>query len=149
MRKLKIFAGLFSTLFSFSITRRKKTKNGSLTEEFPQMEQRTEDAVVRADVEYLKNVYAEDFRFAHGSDSVQNKSEWLASVAKRHFISRKISANEVEPHGDVAVTSARRDVTRRGKNGEEKYWLKYVRVYRRAGKNWQVISHRTIQETHL
>jgi ketosteroid isomerase-like protein len=149
MRKLKIFGGLFLTLISFSIYAQEKPKNDSQTEKILQMEQRTEDAVVRADVEYLKHIYAEDFRFAHGSGSIQNKSEWLASVAKRQFVSRKISANEVELHGDVAVTSARLDVTRRGKNGEEKYWLKYVRVYRRAGENWQMISHRTIQETHL
>lgn len=119
------------------------------TADFLQIEQKIEDSVVRADLDYLKNVYAEDFRFAHGSGNVQNKKQWLESVAKGLFISRTVSANEIEIHDNIAISAARLDVTRRGKNGEEKYWLKYIRVYRRNKDKWQMISHRTIQETHL
>lgn len=117
--------------------------------EFLRIEQKIEDAVVRADLDYLKNAYADDFRFAHGSGNVQNKKQWLESVARAPFISRTVSANEVEFHDDIAISAARLDVVRRGKNGEEKYWLKYIRVYRRNDNQWKMISHRTVQETHL
>ncbi len=151
MLKFKLFTGLFLIFLGVSAAwaQRDNKTNPALTEEFLQMEQSIEDAVVRADLEHLKKVYAEDFRFAHGSGSVQNKAEWLISVGKKQFISRKISASEVELHKDIAVTSARLDVVRRGKDGDEKYWLKYIRVYRKKGKSWRMISHRTILEIHL
>ena len=149
MRKFKIFIGLCLILSTFAAYASEPIPGRNDAAEFLQMEQRIEDAVVRADLGYLKNVYAEDFRFAHGSGSVQNKAQWLISVGKKQFISRTVSANEVEIHDDIAITSARLDVIRRGKSGEEKYWLKYIRVYRKSDGNWKMISHRTVQETHL
>lgn len=145
MLKLKLTVVFLVMLAAFSVY----GQDSSRAAEFLQVEQKIEDAVVRADLDFLKNVYAEDFRFAHGSGSVQNKKQWLDSVAKRLFIARTISANEVEFHDDIAVSAARLDVIRRGKNGEEKYRLKYIRVYRRQNNQWKMISHRTIQETHL
>src|SRR4029079_8979012 len=83
------------------------------------MDQRIEDAVVRADLKFLESVYAKDFRFTHGTGNVQSKDDWLKSVAKRGFLSRKISQVEVELHGNVAVTSGRLDVIKTGESGEK------------------------------
>lgn len=86
---LKFIALLFWTTISFVLVTTVSAQND--VSEFLRMEQEIERAVVRADLEYLKNIYAEDFRFAHGSGSVQNKNQWLASVAKGQFISRVVS----------------------------------------------------------
>lgn len=148
--RLKFFGLLFVFFVAVSTYGQENSqKSSSGAAEFLQTEQKTEDAVVRADLNYLKNVYADDFRFAHGSGNVQNKKQWLESVAKGLFVSRTVSANEVEFHGDIAISAARLDVIRRGKNGEDKYWLKYIRVYRRINDQWKMLSHRTIQETHM
>jgi ketosteroid isomerase-like protein len=72
------------------------------------------------------------------------KAEWLKSVAKRGFVSRKISLVEVELHGDVAVTFGRLDVVKSGEAGE-KYSLRYVRVYERRNGRWQMLMHRTVE----
>lgn len=108
------------------------------------MDQRIEDAVVRADLKFLESAYASDFRFTHGTGTVQSKTEWLESVAKRGFLSRKISLVEVELHGDVAVTFGRLDVVKTGEAGE-KYSLRYVRVYERRNGRWQMLMHRTVE----
>jgi ketosteroid isomerase-like protein len=108
------------------------------------MDQRIEDAVVRADLKFLESVYAKDFRFTHGTGDVQSKDEWLKSVANRGFLSRKVSLVEVELHGDVAVTFGRLDVIKSGEGGE-KYSLKYVRVYERRNGRWQMLMHRTVE----
>lgn len=108
------------------------------------MDQRIEDAVVRADLKLLESVYANDFRFTHGTGNVQTKAEWLGSVAKRGFLSRKIFLVEVELHGDVAVTFGRLDVVKSGETGE-KYSLRYVRVYERRNGRWQMLMHRTVE----
>ena len=150
MSKLKVFGFLLVLVAAFSVYGQETSQKFSRdATEFLQIEQKIEDAVVRVDLNYLKDVYAEDFRFAHGSGNVQSKKQWLESVAKGLFVSRTVSANEIEFHDDIAISAARLDVTRRGKNGEEKYWLKYIRVYRRSDNQWKMISHRTIQETHL
>lgn len=109
------------------------------------LEQRVEEAVVRADVRFLRGVYAEDFRFTHGDGAVQDREQWLDDVASGQFISRKVTPLEVEVHGDVAVTFARLDVVRREGADEDRYALKYVRVYARRGGRWWMLSHRTVQ----
>ena len=108
------------------------------------MDQRIEDAVVKADLKFLESAYAKDFRFTHGTGNVQNKDEWLKSVAKKGFLSRRVSLVEVELHGDVAVTFGRLDVIKSGEGGE-KYSLKYVRVYERRNGPWEMLMHRTVE----
>ena len=108
------------------------------------MDQRIEDAVVRADLKFLESAYARDFRFTHGTGNVQSKDEWLKSVAKKGFLSRKVSLVEVELHGDVAVTCGRLDVVKTGEGGE-KYSLRYVRVYERRNGRWEMLMHRTVE----
>ena len=107
------------------------------------MDQRIEEAVVRADLKFLESAYAKDFRFTHGTGNIQSKDEWLKSVAKRGFLSRKVSLVELELHGDVAVTFSRLDVIKSGEGGE-KYSLRYVRVYERKDGRWQMLMHRTV-----
>ena len=112
------------------------------------MDQRIEDAVVRADLKFLESVYANDFRFTHGTGNVQSKDEWLKSVANKGFLSRKVSLVEVELHGDVAVTFGRLDVIKSGDSGE-KYSLRYVRVYERRSGRWEMLMHRTVELIRL
>ena len=113
--------------------------------EIIQLEQRIEDAVVKADLKFLESVYASDFRFTHGDGEVQNKTEWLKLVAKREVKSRKISTSEVELHGNVAITVGRLDVVWKGEGKDDKYALKYVRVYEKRKGKWVLLSHRTVE----
>ena len=116
--------------------------------EIIQLEQRIEDAVVKADLKFLESVYASDFRFTHGDGEVQNKTEWLKLVAKREVKSRKISTSEVELHGNVAITVGRLDVVWKGEgkdDKDDKYALKYVRVYEKRKGKWVLLSHRTVE----
>ncbi|HUQ30613.1 MAG TPA: nuclear transport factor 2 family protein [Pyrinomonadaceae bacterium] len=115
------------------------------TVEIKQLEQRIEDAVVKADIKFLESVYANDFRFTHGDGEVQNKAEWLGLVAKREIVSRKIYTLDVEVHGNVAVTFGRLDTLWRGDNKDDRYALKYMRVYERRKGRWVLLSHRTVE----
>ena len=110
-----------------------------------QLEQRIEEAVVKADIKFLKSVYANDFRFTHGDGEVQNKKEWLELVAKREVKSRKISTSEVEMHGNVAITVGRLDVVWKGEKKDDTYSVKYVRIYERRNGRWTLLSHRTVE----
>lgn len=109
-------------------------------------EQSIEQAVVAADISFLEKVYAEDFRFKHGTGSVDSKESWLKDVAKNKgtFLARKIDSVEVEIHGDIGITNGTLIVTRTDRS----YTLQYVRAYRKKGKKWELFMHRTVQEVH-
>ncbi len=83
-----ILVVLFAFVFQVSMI------HADTSDEIKQLEQRIEDAVVKADLKFLKSVYADDFRFTHGDGETQNKAEWLELVAKREVKSRKISTSD-------------------------------------------------------
>ena len=62
---------------------------------------------MRADAAFLRPTLSEDFRFSH--DEVAGKDETLANFAG-NFVSRTLTAVEVELHGNVALTSGRIEV---------------------------------------
>jgi ATP sulfurylase len=106
--------------------------------------------VVENKVDELKNYYAADFVFTHGSGKKDSKETWLQSVAKGNFISRVHDSVSVEMHNNIAIVKGRLDVQKRGKEEEiKKYYLWYIRVYRLNKKLWQLISHTTYFEAHL
>ncbi|MBL7871276.1 MAG: nuclear transport factor 2 family protein [Cyclobacteriaceae bacterium] len=109
-------------------------------------ERSIEQAVVAADISFLEKVYAEDFRFKHGTGLVDSKESWIKDVGrnKGKFVSRKIDSVEVEIHGDIGITNGTLRVTRTDRS----YTLQYVRAYRRKGKQWQLFMHRTVHELH-
>jgi hypothetical protein len=109
-------------------------------------EQSIEQAVVAADVSFLKKAYAEDFRFKHGTGTVDSKESWIKDVVKNKgkFLSRKMDSVEVEIHGEIGITNGTLIVTRTDKS----YTLQYVRVYRKKGKQWELFMHRTVREVH-
>jgi ketosteroid isomerase-like protein len=120
-------------------------QNASLVEAtIRELEQQVDAAVFSGDVRFLQSVYADDFRFTHGTGKVQNKAEWLEDVGRRPFVSRKLHVLDVEIHGNVAVTYGRLDVTwREGQSVS----LNYVRVYQQRNGHWQMLMHRAVEET--
>jgi len=109
-------------------------------------EQSIEHAVVAADVSFLEKAYAEDFRFKHGTGTVDSKESWIKDVVKNKglFLTRKMDSVEVEIHGDIGITNGTLMVTRT----DTSYTLQYVRVYRKKGKRWELFMHRTVHEVH-
>jgi hypothetical protein len=109
-------------------------------------EKSIEQAVVAADVSFLEKAYAPDFRFKHGTGTVDSKESWIKDVTKNKgkFISRIIDPVEVEIHGDIGITNGTLIV----KRTDTSYTLQYVRVYRKKGKRWELFMHRTVQEVH-
>ena len=102
-------------------------------------------AVVHRNIDSLKTVYALDFVFTHGTGQVQNKEEWLQAVQKSNFITRKLAAQVIEIHGDLAITTGRLTIKAKDK---ETIWVDYVRVYRHNNHRWQMISHRSVDASY-
>ena len=108
-------------------------------------------AVVSLDVPTLERIYADDFRFTHGTGEVQSKAEWLEDLreGRRHYDSREHETLEVEVHGDVAVTYGHLRVGREMDGVASLFLARYVRVYVRRLGRWQLVSHRTVEQREL
>ena len=111
-------------------------------------EKNIEKAVVATDIPFLDKVYADDFRFKHGTGLVDSKSSWLRAVeqAKGKYISRVLDSVEVEIHDKIGITNGIITVTRKTDKADKKYMVKYVRVYVKNEQQWKMIMHRTVFE---
>lgn len=104
-----------------------------------------DERVVKKDISFLQKHYADDFVFTHGGGLVEDKSSWIKNVSNPNskFVSRVHDSTSVELHGDVALVIGKMAITRKDKDKEVAYGLKYIRVYRKNKNVWQMISHRT------
>jgi len=104
-------------------------------------------AVVDRDFVKLRESYADDFVFTHGTGLVDSKESWLLSIQKStdEFLSREHDSTSVELHGEVAILTGKLRVS---KLKGSLYAIKYIRVYALRKEKWLLVSHRTIQERH-
>ncbi len=121
-------------------------------EEVLALEKRIEEAVLRADVAFLDEVCTDDFTYTHGDGwttggavlGVDRKQAWLDSLKGRYSL-REVESQQVEVHGDVAITMGRLRARSGGPEAERRsfsFW--YVRVYAQRDGQWKYLSHRTV-----
>jgi hypothetical protein len=113
------------------------------------LNQQVDHNVVKQGIDFLEKIYADDFVFSHGSGRVDGKYSWLKSVAKGGFIRRDHDSVTAELHGDVAILRGKLSVEKKNKEKTDRYWLRYIRVYKMKKEKWQMISHITTAEFHL
>lgn len=124
----------------------------SAEEELVAFEKKIEQGVVDGNLAFLKQAYADDFRFKHGTGLVDSKATWINTVDKSRgkYLSRVADSVEVEIHDQIGITNGRITVTRKNDQGVvSSYMIKYVRVYRKEKDGWHLFSHRTVFEKHL
>jgi len=124
-----------------------ETDNSPAATTIRALEQRAEEATVSGDTAFLETVFASDFTYARTTGEVENKAQWLQHVARKPFISRKIVAMDIEIHGDVAVVHGQLDVAVHDDQGGHANLVKYLRVYELRNGQWQMLTHRSLEET--
>ncbi len=108
------------------------------------LEHRVEAAIQSGDTGFLQAALGDDLRFMHASGAVASKSETLTGFAKAgRFLSRTITAVDVEVHNNAALSVGRIEVR---PSAAPEYTLCYVRLYERRDDRWQLISHRTFRQ---
>jgi hypothetical protein len=119
-------------------------------------EKATEAAVVRGDTAYLERALAPTFLFTHGDGwvdggkplKVDTKASWIEYVKRRPlpYIYRELDHQQVELHGDVAITLGRYFYLPQSNNNTAAHMhVWFERVYAKRNGQWQQLSHRTIK----
>lgn len=112
------------------------------------LNQEIDQLVVQKDVSKLKDLYADDFVFSHGSGKVEGKSGWLQTVSRADYPMRQHDSVKVELHSEVAIVKGKMDIKRNDRDKQAVYHLRYIRVYALRSNRWQMISHSTTEEKH-
>ena len=140
--------GSGNALYVFALPNREPDAAADVLE----LERRIEAAVLRAEVDFLDGVCADDFTYTHGDGwtsggeilGVDRRDEWLASLDGRYAV-REVDSQQVEIHGDVAITMGRVRARTGGPAADQRsfsFW--YVRVYAQRDGAWKYLSHRTV-----
>jgi len=112
------------------------------------LNQQVDNGVVKNDTNGIRNLYAADFVFSHGSGKVEGRESWLQSVAKGNFLLRRHDSVTVELHPGLAIVRGKLSVQKKNGDKTDRYYLRYVRVYAKREKQWQMLSHYTYYEYH-
>ena len=72
----------------------------------------------------------------------------MRTVGRANYLLRQHDSVTVEMHKDLAVVKGKMNIEKQNKEKIDRYWLKYVRVYRLTTR-WELVSHTTIQEAHF
>jgi ketosteroid isomerase-like protein len=124
-----------------------ETENSKAVATIRALEERVEEATVSGDTAFLEKVFGDDFTYARTTGEVENKAQWLQHVARKPFLSRKIVAMDIEIHGDVAVVHGQLDMAVHDDHGGHGNLVKYLRVYQQRNGQWQILTHRSLEET--
>ena len=119
-------------------------------------EKATEAAVVRGDTAFLERALAPTFLFTHGDGwvdggaplKVDTKASWIEYVKKKPapYIYRELDHQQVELHGDVAITLGRYFYLPQSATGNAAHMhVWFERVYAKRNGQWQQLSHRTVK----
>jgi Domain of unknown function (DUF4440) len=118
--------------------------SNTVTTQITQLEHQVEAAFQRADSAFLNNALGEDFRFRHATGRSDGKRDTVVNFSTAgNFVSRTLTAVEVEVHGGVAVTNGRIEVR---SAAPRDYTVCYTRLYERRDGQWRLLSHRTFRE---
>ena len=93
------------------------------------------------DFDALATLLADDFRYIHSTGLAQSKSEWIEGLRRLVGQRRRVVTNLIpDQHGSVAVVTGDLDVVW---NDGRLALNRYLRVYRREGREWRACFQRT------
>ncbi len=111
---------------------------------------------MRGDTAYLERALAPTFLFTHGDGwvdggaplKVDTKASWIEDVKNKPapYIYRELDHQQVELHGDVAITLGRYFYLPQSTTGNAAHMhVWFERVYAKRNGQWQQLSHRTVK----
>jgi len=103
------------------------------------------DALVNADVETLRVLFADGLRYGHANGEVHAKEELLGLLASGRLDYRAIRIEEVETRAlaGALVVTGRQAIALRTKGRDVTSHSVFTAVYSRAGQHWQLVAYQS------
>ncbi|MGI5460980.1 nuclear transport factor 2 family protein [Streptomyces sp. CA-249302] len=107
-----------------------------------QLEQERRDAMIRADVDALRELLAEDVMWIHATARVDTREGLLASIGsgKTKYLAIDCSDESVRFHGGIAFVSGVADMKCEIAGETRDIQNRFTIVYAPAGDGWQVVN---------
>lgn len=108
-------------------------------------EQTWSKAILAKDTSTLQNLLADGLIYAHSTGIVDTKSSYLAKIAGGGLKYEKVEFESmtVKPYGTTAVMFAHMHIRGINQNGPFDDRMLMTHVWRKNGKNWQLVAHQT------
>jgi Domain of unknown function (DUF4440) len=122
------------------------------------LDQKYANWVVAGNVKAVSSILAPTFEMTHGNGwidggqplLVQDKAQFLAAVAAKHYTCIQFDDIKAELHGNIAITYGRYLASETGQPASNAYFVVwYERVFQREGNKWIYESHRTVDGPHF
>ena len=108
-------------------------------------ERRWTVALVRADLDALGRLYADDLVYVHSGGNVETKAQFLDRVRQGGLKYRKVDliSPRVRVYGDAAVVNGTFDVTVDVDGQAARNSVVYTHVYAHQDGAWRLVAHQT------
>jgi uncharacterized protein (TIGR02246 family) len=110
-----------------------------------QMEDRWTKALVKGDVEALRELYADDLVYVHSGGNQETKAEYIRRIETGglKYQSVLLVDPKVRVYGDAAVVNGAFDVKVMSDGTPVDSRVVYMHVYAREGEKWRMVAHQT------
>jgi ketosteroid isomerase-like protein len=98
-------------------------------------------AMVRADVQELGSLLADELTYTHSSGQVETREQLLATISsgKLDYVSMVPSEDQVRVYGNTAVRTGRADVKVRAGGQENVLALRFTEVWVKGEGGWRLV----------
>jgi ketosteroid isomerase-like protein len=100
------------------------------------------DAMVREDWGALEAALADDLTYVHSTARLESKAEHVANLraGKPHYRGIKPRERKARVHGGIGVVNGVSEMHVENGGKEQRFTVRYLAVYAKAGENWRMIA---------
>jgi uncharacterized protein (TIGR02246 family) len=120
-------------------------QGSSATSDVLATERRWADSLVKADLETLGRIYADDLVYVHSGGSMETKAQFLDRVRNGSLKYGKVELVDpkVRVYGQAAVVNGAFDVSVQVDGQPVNTRVVYIHVYARQDGQWRIVAHQT------
>ena len=109
------------------------------------VERRWAESLVKADLEALGRIYADDLVYVHSGGNAETKAQFLDRVRQGGLKYQKVELVDpkVRVYGQAAVVNGAFDVSVQVDGQPVNHRVVYLHVYARQDGEWRLVAHQT------
>jgi uncharacterized protein (TIGR02246 family) len=109
------------------------------------IERRWAESLVKADLEVLGRIYADDLVYVHSGGNTETKAQFLDRVRKGSLKYQKVELVDpkVRVYGQAALVNGAFDVSVQVDGQPMNHRVVYIHAYARQDGEWRMVAHQT------